>query len=573
MKLVVVGGVAGGAAAAARARRLSEEAEIVMIERGEHVSFANCGLPYYLGGIIEERESLLVQSPQGLRKRFNIDVRVKNRVESIDRSNKEVVIRNLTNNRVYKESYDYLIFSPGAEPLRPNFPGNDLDCVHLVRTIGDIDRIKEKIDSGKVRKAVVIGAGFIGLETAENLRERGIETCLVEKTDQVMPPLDKEMAVVIEREIIAHDVRLFLNEEVVGIEEGRSGCNIATSSGKRIDTDIVVMAVGVSPEIQLAREAGLKIANRGISVDAKMRTSDEFIYAVGDVVEVADPILGSVRHVPLAGPAAKQALVAVNNIFGIEDEYKGSIATSIVKVFGVTAAMAGASEKGLKVQNRKHNKVYTYPADHVGYYPGASTMALKLLYDPETGVVLGAQVVGRKGIDRKIDVLAVAIKQGLSVKELAELELCYAPPYGTSKDAVNLAGMVALNHLRGVTELVHWEDVDRDSFLLDVRTVKEFKRGNVPNSVNIPVDELRQRLKELPSNRKIYVFCQVGIRAHIGCRILTQRGYDAVNISGGYLTFLNYRDAFISSRTILPQMDLDREIFCTGPTGESTFKD
>jgi len=572
MKLVIVGGVAGGAAAAARARRLSEDSQIIMLERGEHVSFANCGLPYYMGEVIKKRDKLLVQSPQRLKKRFNIDVRIKNRVKSIDRDKKEITVTDLISNRTYTECYDYLILSPGAEPIRPNFEGSNLSCVHVVRTIGDIDIIKEIIDTKKAKKALVIGAGFIGLEMAENLRERGLETYLVEKTDQVMPPLDKEMAVILEREIIAHDVRLFLNEEVVSIKEDEIGCAVKTASGKEIDTDIVIMAIGVVPEIQLAKEAGLEIAKKGVLVNNKMRTSDESILAVGDVVEVEDPVLGGPRHMPLAGPAAKQALVAVNTIFGIDDEYKGSIGTSIVKVFTMTAAMTGANEKSLKYKNKEYSKVYTYPADHVGYYPGANTMALKLLYDPKSETVLGAQCIGKKGIDRKIDVLAVAVKQKLTIKDLAEFELCYAPPYGTSKDAVNLAAMVALNHTRGLTKLVHWENITRGNFLLDVRTLDEFKKYNVPNSINMSVDELRERSKELPNNQKIFVFCQVGIRAHIACRILTQLGYEVFNISGGYLTFINYRDAFSSGKMITSQMDLDTEFFCTSPTGESRDK-
>ncbi|MBN3039766.1 MAG: FAD-dependent oxidoreductase [Candidatus Omnitrophica bacterium] len=568
MKLLIVGGVAGGAAAAARARRLDEAANIIMLERGEYVSFANCGLPYYMGEVIKERDKLLVQSPKGLKNRFNIDVRVKNRAESIDLKKKEVTVKDLSNGKTYLESYDYLILSPGAEPIRPKFQGSSLDCVHTVRTIADIEAVKEKIDTKKAKKAVVIGAGFIGLEIAENLRERGVETCLVEKTGQLMPPLDKEMAVILEREIIAHDVRLFLNEEVVSIEDDGIGCKVNTSSGKKIDTDIVIMAIGVSPEIQLAEKAGLKIAHKGISVDNRMRTSNESVFAIGDAVEVKDPVLGNVRHVPLAGPAAKQALVAVHNIFGIDDEYQGSIGTAIVKVFNKTAAMTGANEKSLKEKNKVYNKVYTFPADHVGYYPGASAMALKLLYEPETGIILGAQAIGKKGIDRKIDVLAVAVKQRLTIRDLSELELCYAPPYGTSKDAINLAAMVALNHTRGLTELVHWENITRENFLLDVRTPEEVKKGNVPNSIHIPVDELRPRLKELPKAKKIFVFCQVGIRGHIACRMLIQSGYDCANISGGYLSFINYRDAFSSSKIIASQMELDSEIFCTGPTGE-----
>jgi len=568
MKLVIVGGVAGGAAAAARARRLSEDAQIIIFERGEYVSFANCGLPYYAGDIIKERKALIVQTPQGLKKRFNIDVRTRSLVQKIDVAKKEIRVKDLAAGKEYSETYDHLILSPGAEPIRPPFEGADAPCVHVVRTIPDIDLIKEKLDSGGIKKAVVIGAGFIGLEMAENLRERGVETYLIEKMDQVMPFFDKDMAVMLEREIIAHDVRLYLAEEVIKIAQGDGAYLVQTASGKGLGADLVIMAIGVRPEVGLAKEAGLKVGKKGVLVDGKMRTSEDTILAIGDVVETRDPVTGSCRNVPLAGPAAKQALVAVNNIFGIEDEYEGTLGTSIVKVFSVTAAMTGAGEKVLDLSGVSYEKVYTYPADHVGYYPDASQMAIKLVFDPERGTVLGAQVVGKRGVDRKADVFAVAVKQGMTVKDLAELELCYAPPYGTSKDAVNLAGMTALNHLRGITKVIHWKDISREDFLLDVRTEKEVKKGDVPNSINIPIDELRECLKKIPTGRRVAVFCQVGIRAHSACRILSQRGYNAVNISGGYLAYLNYRDAYQPAGILSSEAVLDRETFCTGPTGE-----
>ncbi len=568
MKLLIIGGVAGGAAAAARARRLNEDAQIIMFERGQYISFANCGLPYYAGNVIKNRQALLVQTPQGLKRRFNIDVRIKNLVTSIDTLNKKVQVRDLVSGRDYEETYDNLILSPGAEPVLPSFEGADAPCVHTVRTVPDVDRIKEKLDSGNVKSAVVIGAGFIGLEMSENLRERGVETYLVEKMDQVMPSFDKDIAVILEREIIAHDVRLYLNEEVVKISKENSGYKVHTGSGAALEADLVIMAIGVRPEIDLAKKAGLKLGSRGIITNSKMQTSDESIFAVGDVVETQDPITGVYRHVPLAGPAAKQALVAVNNIFGIDDEYSGSLGTSIVKVFNLTGAMTGASEKMLKAANINFAKVYTHPADHVGYYPGAVKMAVKLMYDPENGTILGAQIAGDNAVDRKTDVLAVAVKQKMRIKDLAELELCYAPPYGTSKDAINLAGMVALNHMRGITRLIHWEDVSKDDFLLDVRTAGEYARGNVPNSVNIPIDELRERLNEIPKDKNIAVFCRVGIRAHSACRILNQYGYKTANVSGGYLTFINYRDAYKSAGLLTAESKLDNETFCTGPTGE-----
>ncbi|MBU1044055.1 MAG: FAD-dependent oxidoreductase [Candidatus Omnitrophica bacterium] len=569
MKLLIIGGVAGGATAAARARRLNEQAQIIMFERGEYISFANCGLPYYAGDVIKKRQSLLVQTPQGLKRRFNIDVRIKHLVRSIDTVNKKIQVRDIVNSRDYEESYDKLILSPGAEPIVPAFPGADSPCVHTVRTVPDIDRIKQALDSAKVKKAVVIGAGFIGIEMSENLRERGVETYLVEKMDQVMPPFDKDMAVILEREIMAHDVRLYLNEEVVKISKETNGYKVHTASGKGLDTDLVIMAIGVRPETNLAKQAGLKLGNRGIVTNAKMQTSDESIYAIGDVVESLDPVTDVYRHIPLAGPAAKQALVAVNNIFGIDDEYAGTIGTSIVKVFNIAGAMTGASEKTLKASKINYAKVYTHPADHVGYYPGAVNMAIKLLYNPQSGIVLGAQISGENGVDRKTDVLAVAVKQKMRIKDLAELELCYAPPYGTSKDAINLTGMTALNHMRNITKLIHWENVSPDDFLLDARTVGEYTKGNVPNSVNIPIDELRERLNEIPKDKHIAVFCQYGVRAHIACRILNQHGYTAGNISGGYVTFINYRDAYKSSGFLSAQNRLDDEPFCSGPTGES----
>ncbi|MDP8257865.1 MAG: FAD-dependent oxidoreductase [Candidatus Aadella gelida] len=568
MRILIVGGVAGGASTAARARRLSEDAEIIIFERGEYVSFANCGLPYYAGGVIKKRQSLLIQTPEKLKERFNIDVRVKNLVESIDREKKEIKVKDLVNGEEYFEKYDFLILSPGAEPIVPPFEGADLDCVHVVRTIPDIDKVKEKLDKGMVKKAVVIGAGFIGLEMAENFRELGIETHLVEKMDQVMPPFDKDMAVILHREIGANDIRLHLNEEVLRINKKGDRCLVSARSGRDIEADLVIMAIGVRPEIDLAKAAGIETGRKGIITDKTMRTSDHSILAIGDVVDSLDPVTGDYRNVPLAGPAAKQALVAVNNIFGIEDEYDGTLGTSIVKVFSLTGAMTGSSEKTLKAAGKPFLKVYTYPADHVGYYPGATQMAMKVIFDPDSGVVLGAQVVGKNGVARRMDILATAVKQKMTAKDLAELELCYAPPYGSSKDAVNLAGMTALNHLRGITKLTHWEELTGDEFLLDVRTRKEYEKDNLPNSKNIPVDELRKRLDEVPKDKTITVFCYVGIRAHIACRVLNQKGYNALNVSGGYLSFMNHRDAYDTDAVLAQQVALSEGSFCTGPTGE-----
>jgi NADPH-dependent 2,4-dienoyl-CoA reductase/sulfur reductase-like enzyme/rhodanese-related sulfurtransferase len=568
MKLLIVGGVAGGASAAARARRLSEDAEIIVFERGDYVSFANCGLPYYAGEVIKKRKKLLVQTAEGLRKRFNIDVRLRNEVKSIDRENKKVVVLDRSEGKEYSESYDRLILSPGAEPVIPPFKGADLECVHKVRTVPDIDRIKDKLDGGEVKRAVVIGAGFIGLEMAENLRERGVETHLVEKLDQVMPGFDKEMAVILHREIGRNDIRLHLSEEVVALEEVNGGCKVDLRSGRSINSDIVVMAIGVKPETALAENSGLETGGKGILTDSRMRTSDPDILAIGDAAETLDPVTGRSRIVPLAGPAAKQALVAVNNIFGVDDRYKGTLGTSIVKVFGLEAGMTGVSERMIKAEGRAYGKVYTHPANHVGYYPGAEQMSMKVLFDLSDGTVLGAQIVGGAGVDKRVDVMSIAVGRKMTVKDISEIELCYAPPYGSSKDAVNLAGMTALNHLRGITRLAHWDSLRGDEFLLDVRTEKEYKKGNVPNSLNIPVDELRNRIGEVPRDKTVVVFCHVGIRAHIAARILKQKGYDVLNISGGYLSFLNYRDAYDTEAVIAAREDLAEGSFCTGPTGE-----
>lgn len=568
MKILIVGGVAGGAGAAARARRLNEEAEIIIFERGEYVSFANCGLPYYAGDVIKKRDDLLVQTPEGLKNRFNIDIRLKNAVEQIDPEGKKVKVKDLNSGKEYEETYDYLILSPGAEPIKPPFVKGDIECVHTVRTIPDIDRIKAELDEGSVHRCVVIGAGFIGIEMAENIRERGIETHLIEKMDQVMPPFDKDMAVILHREIGRNDVRLHLGQEVVNIEPYGKRCTVDLASGRKIESDMVIVSIGVFPERMLAEEAGLKMGRKGIKTDPSMRTFDNSIFAIGDAVETVDPVAGSLRNIPLAGPAAKQALVAVNTIMGIDDVYDGTLGTSIVKVFARAAAMTGATEKSLNDSGIDYFVVCTHPADHVGYYPGATQMSMKVLYATDTGKVLGAQIIGKEGVARRADILATAVKQGMTAEEVSKLELCYAPPYGSSKDAVNLSGMTALNHLRGITKLIQWGELTGEEVLLDVRTDGERKKFNVPNSLHIPVDELRSRLDELPEEKTIAVFCHVGIRAHIACRILEQKGYDPVNVSGGYLSYIDHRDAYDTEAVLAQEIELAEGSFCTGPTGE-----
>ena len=570
MKILVVGGVAGGASFSARMRRLNEKAEIIMFERGEYISFANCGLPYYAGDVIKEKENLLIQKPEKFGKRFNIDVRILNEVLSIDRVNKKILVRNRKTGEKYEETYDKLVLSPGAEPVMLPIEGADLEGVHRIRTVPDIEVVRKKIDSGKVKKAVVIGAGFIGIEMAENLAHRGVEIYVVEMLDQVMPNFDKDMAVIIHREIVRNGVILNLNDKVCKISKQNDALCVETESGKKIVVDIVIMASGVKPEVQLAKDAGLKIGNKGILVDEYMRTSDPNIFAIGDAVEVKNPITGTIMHIPLAWPAVRQALVAANNIAGVEDKYKGTIGTSVVKVFSKTVAMTGINEKMLVKMNLPYEKIYLYPANHAGYYPGASPIALKILYNKETGEIFGVQAVGGEGTEKQIDIFSVAIRAKINIENLADYDFCYAPPYGSSKSPVNFAGMVAKNHRLGLSPLTHWDRLKGDEFLLDVRTKEEVEETRVENAYHIPVDELRNRLDELPRDKKIAVFCRVGVRAHIANRILIQNGFKSYNISGGYKAYVNYMQAKMQGNEpgFLVTEETINEVFCTTPTWE-----
>lgn len=542
MKLLIVGGVAGGASAAARARRLSEDAHIVLFERGPDVSFANCGLPYYLGGEIAERDKLLVVTPERLRTRFNLDVRVRTSVERIDRAAKKVHVRELASGQEYEEAYDKLILAPGAAPLRPPLPGIDLAGIFTLRNLQDVDRIKARLDQG-VKQAVVIGAGFIGLELVENFVRRGIATTVVELQDQVLPPFDKEMTTPIAQELASKGVSLLLGQSAEAFESAPDGLVVRLKSGQRLPAHLVVLGVGVRPENKLAVEAGLAVGPRGgIRVNENLQTSDPDIYAVGDAIEVKDFVTCEPTQAPLAGPANRQGRIAADNIFGRAARYRGTQGTAIVRVFDRTAAMTGASEKVLKKANRPYRKVYVHPTHHAGYYPGAEAMTLKLLFDPETGKVLGAQAVGGSGVDKRIDVLAVAIQAGMTVFDLEEMELAYSPQYGSAKDPINMGGFVAGGLLRGDHPQVDVEAVlaapaGKLPFLLDVRTPQEFDGGHIPGAVNIPVDDLRSRLGELPRDREITSYCQVGQRGYLATRIMLQAGLSAVNIGGGYKTF------------------------------------
>ena len=547
MKLVIIGGVAGGASAAARARRLSEHAHIVLFERGPDVSFANCGLPYYVGGEIAERDRLLVVTPERLRSRFGLDVRTRTSVESIDRPAKKVRVRDLASGREYEEPYDKLILAPGAAPLRPPIPGIELPGVFTLRNLQDVDRIKGRVDQG-VERAVVVGAGFIGLELAESLVRRGVATTVVELQDQVLPPFDKEMTTPLTEHLAAKGVSLLLGQSAEAFEPTPGGLDVCLKSGLRLSAQLVILGVGVRPENKLAVEAGLAVGPRGgIRVNDHLQTTDPDIYAVGDAIEVKDFVTGEPTQVPLAGPANRQGRIAADHIFGRRgDRYRGTQGTAIVGVFDKTAAMTGASEKALKRAGRAYRKVYVHPTHHAGYYPGAEAMTLKLLFDPETGRVLGAQAVGGAGVDKRIDVLAVAIQAGMTAFDLEEAELAYAPQYGSAKDPINMAGFVASGLLRGEHPQVDVEAIldpppGPRPFVLDVRTPEEFAEGHIPEAVNIPVDELRNRLGEIPRDREVAAYCQVGQRGYLATRILLQAGFGAANVGGGYKTYRLHR--------------------------------
>lgn len=543
MKLLIVGGVAGGASAGTRARRLSEEAQIIVFERGPDVSFANCGLPYHIGGEIVDRNKLLVTTPAKLKARFNLDVRTRTSVEAIDRRRKIVRVRDLAAGSDYEESYDKLILAPGAAPLKPPLPGIDLPGIHTLRNLQDMDRIKAVVDAG-AKQAIVIGAGFIGLEMVENLVHRGVTTTVVELQDQVLPPLDREMTTPLAEVLRAKGVTLLLGESAESFTSSASGIAVNLKSGKQLTAPLVILGIGVRPENKLAVDAGLEVGPRGgIRVNAQLQTSDPDIYAVGDAIEVQDVVSGGPTQVPLAGPANRQGRLAADHIFGHEVKFRGTQGTAIVGLFGKVAAMTGASEKALRRSVQPFRMIYVHPAQHAGYYPGAQAMVIKLLFEPTKGKILGAQAVGGEGVDKRIDVIAVAIQAGLTVFDLEEMELCYSPQFGSAKDAVNMAGFVAANLLRGdhpqidVASLMSLPEAERP-LLLDVRTPEEFSAGKFPGAMNIPVDDLRSRLDELPREREIATYCQVGQRGYLATRILQQAGFNVKNVSGGYKTYL-----------------------------------
>ncbi|MBY7975925.1 FAD-dependent oxidoreductase [Vibrio fluvialis] len=560
-KILIIGGVAGGASAAARARRLSEDAQIIMFERGPFVSFANCGLPYHIGGDIKERANLLLQTPESFLARFNVDVRVMNEVVRINRADKTITVRNLLDLSEYDESYDFLLLSPGAGPIVPPIPGLDNPLTHSLRNIPDMDRILETIQMNQPDHATVIGGGFIGLEMMEAFHQLGIKTTLIEMADQVMTPVDREMAGFAHAEIRAKGIDLRLGVALQAVEfkpttsmpsidsgentehQHMSGeLDLTLSNGETLTTDILIMAIGVRPETKLASEAGLQIGELGgIYTNEYLQTSDPSIYAVGDAIEEKDFVTGQSTLVPLAGPANRQGRMAADNMLGRSESYQGTQGTAICKIFDLAVASTGKNEKQLKRAGIEYEKVYVHTASHASYYPGAEVVSFKMLFDPTSGKIFGAQAVGKDGIDKRIDVMAVAQRAGMTVEQLQHLELTYAPPYGSAKDVINQAAFVATNIMKGDAKAIHFDEIDSltdEQVLLDVRNPGELQNvGYLPGAINIPVDQLRQRMNELPKDKEIIIYCQVGLRGNVAYRQLVNNGYKARNLLGGYRTY------------------------------------
>lgn len=538
-KVLIVGGVAGGASAAARLRRLDENAEIIMFERDEYISFANCGLPYYIGETIKERSKLLVQTPEAMEARFKIDVRNNSEVIAVDAANKKVTV-NSKEKGTYEESYDYLILSPGGKAIRPNIPGIGSNKIFTLRNIPDTDAVKAYVDKNSTKSAVVIGGGFIGVEMAENLRERGLQVTLVEAVPHILAPFDSDMVVIAEKELEDNGVKLILGDGVKAFEDIDEMVQVTLNSDTKISADMVILAIGVTPDTVFLKESGLEFGPKGhIIVNEKMETNLQGVYAVGDAVEIVDFITKQKSAIPLAGPANKQGRIAADNVAGLNSTYKGTQGTSILKIFGLTAASTGANEKTLQRVNMPYKVIYVHPVSHASYYPGAIPMSLKLIFNDE-GKVLGAQGIGYDGVDKRIDVIATSIRFGGTVDDLAELELSYAPPFSSAKDPVNMAGFVAQNVLAGRAHMAPWKDIDKyigeEYQLVDVRTAMEYSNGHLEGAINIPVDELRDRLGELNKNKTIIEYCQVGLRGYIADSILSQNGFKVVNVTGGYKT-------------------------------------
>lgn len=540
MKILIIGGVAGGATAAARLRRLDEKAEIIILERSNYISYANCGLPYYIGGVIAEKAALTLQTPESFYQRFRIDVRTRQEAIAVHPAEKTVTVRKLEDGTEYTEHYDKLILSPGAKAVRPDLPGMDSSRIFTLRTVEDTFRIRTYMEQHQIQDAVIVGGGFIGLEMAENLMEAGVHTSLLQRGSQVLPPLDYDMACQIHYWLRKHGLDLYLGESVEGFREENGALFVDRKNGPALQTEMVILAIGVLPETHLAKEAGLALgAKDAIAVNEQMLTSDPDIYAVGDAVEIVHSVTGQKALIALAGPANKQGRIAADNICGRKSSFFGSQGSSIIKLFHLTAASTGINEKMAKAAGIAYDKTVTYSASHASYYPGASNMTVKTLFSPEDGRILGAQIVGSEGVDKRIDVLAAAIHGKMTADDLAELDLAYAPPYSSAKDPVNMAGFVIGNIRDGLVKQFHWHDIpslpqDGSVTLLDTRTDMEYEAGHIPGTIHIPLDELRERLTELDPAKPVYVNCFSGLRSYIACRILTQNGFDCYNLSGGY---------------------------------------
>ena len=540
MKIVIVGGVAGGATAAARLRRLDETAEIVVFERSGFVSYANCGLPYYIGGVIEDQEELTLQTPESFYERFRVQMKVHHEVTAIDRSAKTVTVRNLATGEVFQESYDKLLLAPGARPTQPALPGVGLDRLFTLRTVEDTLRIRRFVDTQHPKSVVLAGGGFIGLELAENLRERGLDVTIVQRPKQLMTPFDADMAALIHREVRAHGVRLALGHTVEGFAESEGGVQVLLKDEQPLQADMVILAIGVTPDSRLAAEAGLELGLKGsILVNDRMQTSDPDIYAVGDAVQVNHFVTGQPALIALAGPANKQGRIAADNMAGGDSRYKGSQGSSVLKIFDLTAAATGLNEAAARRAGLDVEAVVLSPMNHAGYYPGGRVMTMKVLFERRTGKLLGAQIVGSDGVDKRIDVLATAIRAGMTAADLTELDLAYAPPYSSAKDPVNMAGYMMENLLTGKVKQFRLDELatlprDGSVTLLDTRTTGEYSRGHADGFINLPLDELRDRLSELDPAKPVYVMCQSGLRSYLACRILTQHGFTCYNFAGGY---------------------------------------
>lgn len=547
MKTIIIGGVAGGASAAARLRRLDENAEIILLERGGYISFANCGLPYYIGGVIRNRELLTLQTPESFRARFNIDVRINSEAVKINASAQKITVKNHKTGETYEETYDNLILSPGAEPVRPAIDGIDSPSVFTLRNIPDMVRIKEYIEAEKPESAVIVGGGYIGVEMAENLSEAGLKVSIVELAEHLIAPLDFDMAADVHRYIKEKGIQIFLNNGVKAIGKSK----VIMQNGE-INADLIIMSVGVRPETALAKDCGIELNRRGsIIVNRQMRTNIPGIYAVGDAAEVQDFVTKAPAFIPLAGPANKQGRVAADNIAGIPSEYTGTQGSAILKLFDMTIGATGVNEKTAAAAGIDYDKTYIYPASHAGYYPGAENMSIKAIWDKKTLKLIGAQLVGFDGVDKRTDILASAIRFGAKITDLAELELCYAPPFGSAKDPVNMLGFTAENIITGKIKQFFWHDVEKlprdgSAALLDVRSAAEVSRGKIDGFMNIPLDSLRSRIEELPKGIPVYVYCHTGLRSYIACRILSGSGFDCFNLAGGFRLY----ESVINERSV-----------------------